>query len=356
MRCLAAVLLLIILGAVARGQEVPTNEEASMWMMKGSGASDVGRGWPQSYHLTARVRYEAEGKVQEGTFEISAAATDRYRLDFKLGEIFATEMALGERYYVLRSKPDENHLPVIERFLVASLVFHPLMDLTATGVRVSRVWLEPNVEGNQICMEAAGDDRYAKQECFDAKTRGLVSATIRDLSKYASDPSATALQASDFVDVGKLRYPRKIKKQFLTGTAEIEVDKFEETETFEENLFTPPAGATSREWCAKPAITRPERPGMPASAMRTSGMTVPEMVPATLRGPMGRGNGPNAYRYILVGPDGKAELATPLASVVNGKPGGPVHLLNETYPVHACNGKGIEYEMVGLMATSIGMK
>jgi hypothetical protein len=354
MRYVAAVIVTLLAGTLAWGQELPANDEARMWMMKGSGSSDMGRGWPQSYHFLARVRYKRENKVEEGAFEIRWQAADRYRLDFKLGEIFATEMALGDRYFVLRSKPDENHLPAFERFLVASLVFHPLMDMTATGGTVSRVWLEPNVEGNQICMEAAGDERYAKEECFDAKTRKVLSATIRDLSKYASDPGATVLQESEFVDVGKLRYPRKMKKQFLTGTAEIEVDKFEETEAFEESVFVPPAEAISREWCAKPAVTMPERPGMPASAMRGTGMAVSEMVPPTLRGPMGRANGPNAYRYILVGPDGRVELATPIPSFVNDKPGKPVHLTNETYPVHACNGKGIEYEMVGLMATSIG--
>ena len=200
----------------------------------------------------------------------------------------------------------------------------------------------------RICMEIAGDERYAKEECFDAKTQRIVSAKVQDMAKYTSDPLATVLQESDFVDVGKLRYPRRMSMQFLVGRAEIEVEKFAETQTFDESAFVPPEGATFRAWCAKPQIAMPERPGMPASRMGSSGRAIPEMIPPIFRGPRVEDNAFSNYRYILVGPDGVAEAATPLMSVMNGKPGRPVTLRGETYPVHSCDGKGIEYEMISL--------
>lgn len=344
------VLSLATLAVRASSQQLPTNEEAWKWVATGSGRADIGRGWPKSYSFLAQVRYELDGKTSQGTFEIRWAAEDRFRLDLKLGEVLAAEMALADRYYFVRSKPNEANLPAIERFLIADLVFHPLKELIASGGKVSRVWLQTGVEGNQICVEMSGDERYAKEECFDAKTQKIVSARIQDMSKFASDPTATVLEETDFIDVGKLRYPKKMKMQFLAGNAQIEVEKFEETEEFDENTFVPPQGAVSREWCSKPQITMAEKPGMPAAQMGSTGKAIPEMVPPIFRGPRAEDHVFSNYRYILVGPDGAAEIATPLMSIVNGRPGRPVFLRGETYPVHSCNGKGIEYEMISLSA------
>jgi hypothetical protein len=337
-----------VCATVACGQQLPSNEEAAGWIAKAIGEADIGRGWPKSYELTARVRYELDGIASEGTIEIRWAAKDRHRLDLQLGELSSTELALEDKYYTLRPQKGVGKEPAIQRFLIADLIFHPLKELMVAHGQISGVQLEAREGVTRFCVDAASDRQYAREACFESKTLKVVSVTIRDQAKYTNDLMATVMELSDFIDEGKVRYPKHMQMHFLVGKAEIDVSEFKETDTFQDGAFVAPAGAQVRDWCAKPEVVVPERAGQPGHTSRASFMPV-DLIPPIFHASERVGSRYSSYQYILVGPDGRPEVETPVVSAVTGR---QLILRGESYPVHSCNGKGIEYEMVSAQASS----
>jgi len=159
-----------------------------------------------------------------------------------------------------------------------------------------------------------------RKACFDP-SQGMTSFTVHDVQ--GSRLTEDVVSLSDFQSLGAYRYPRRLTKKSIWDTIDATVESFVAQSAFDENTFAPPADSIERDWCASPVpISNGSRP----RAAVTYALYV---------------------YYVLVGADGRAKKL----SFVNDPtqfalPQARQGLESKRYPILACSGKPIEYEMV----------
>jgi len=100
---LAFALALVLSSVPALAQSLPDKNEVREWIKKAQEASDLRSPGAAPYHLVAKTRYAIGDKTMDGTYEILWAAPDRYRVEFRMGDIGETDLVLGDKKYVERN-------------------------------------------------------------------------------------------------------------------------------------------------------------------------------------------------------------------------------------------------------------
>ena len=84
-------LVLVLSSVPALAQSLPDKNEVREWIKKAQEASDL-RSPGAPYHLVAKIRYAIGDKTMDGTYEILWVAADRYRVEFRMGDIGETDL------------------------------------------------------------------------------------------------------------------------------------------------------------------------------------------------------------------------------------------------------------------------
>ncbi len=266
----------------------------------------------QSFHLTSTFTYKANTPNLTGHFELLFSAPDRYRMNLTVGTISETQILIGDKLYISRSSPKFS--PEVWR--VAEFLWSPGAGLqTPPKVIVGRATTYPAVKVSEDCEEES-DALRRRKACFDSSQQ-IISFTIRD--NGGSRLSQDAVSLSDFHSLGASRYPGHLTKKSAWDTIDATVDSFVVASDFDENTFTPPANSVPRDWCPLPQAITPPAP-------------VFHVIEGALY-----------VYYVLVGTNGRVKKF----SFINESLGNPRQSLEgKPYPILACSGKPVEYEMV----------
>jgi hypothetical protein len=311
-------------------QALPTKKEAALLLQQAAQATNLSTSDTPPFHLVAVVHYEIGGESADGKYELLSASPDRFREDFRVGSIAETDVALGDKLYIMRNTPTMT-LPLwsVRKSIVSSKYF-----ISGLEPKVKRVYSAPDGK-NQACVDSS-TQFVRRQTCFDLATHKAVSFNANAMSSDSVSMSPvrelknlSVIELGDFVDMSAKRYPLRIHRQEMDEKIDLKIEKLEQVKSFGDGVFTLTPGANELEWCSKPetkgAIDKPH--------------TVPRV---TMEAPGNR----FAY-YVLVGSDGRVEKWAPLRS------GGSFlddwmkdWLKDARFPVSVCGGKSIEYETV----------
>jgi hypothetical protein len=77
-----------------------------------------------AYPLVASCHYSLGDKTFEGTYEVLWAAPDRYRIEFRMGNLDETDVVIGNKKYVKRNAPTMT----IPMSSISSILFPSLPD------------------------------------------------------------------------------------------------------------------------------------------------------------------------------------------------------------------------------------
>ncbi len=320
---------LILIGATsARAQSLPTLDEATALVKKAIDGTELKTPGASPFHLVATIRYTLDDKSTDGTYEILYAAPDRYRVELRLGAIGETDIALGDKYYTLRTTP----IMSLPFWSLKMFIWQPGYLYLGIAPNANRVYTSTVGTEGRTCVDAESDKAATKQICFDPTSNAVVSIHVTaQLPKGTPKGVAFESDLADFVDLGTIRYPRHLVRKFVTETIEATVETLMPVNAFADSVFAPPDKAEVHDWCASPVHEGQAK--LPAPTRPTeSWLRMQNLV---------------AY-YFLVGTDGRVKKKMLLHSSGNagldvlsslpfekGKPS-----------VHTCNGKPIEYETV----------
>jgi hypothetical protein len=270
----------------------------------------------QPFHLSATVKYKADGPALTGRFEVFFSPPDRYRINLTIGKISETQVISGDRLYISRSPQKFS----AEAWRITDFLWSPGAGLqTPPQVNVGRTTTYPTVKVAGNC-EQESDALRLRKACFDL-SQEITSFAIQDQKNSGLTQDTVSL--SDFQSLGGYRYPGHLTKKSVWDTIDATVDSFSAGSTFDESTFVPPANSITRDWCAAPQP-------MTIGTLPHSVMTYATYV-----------------YYVLVGTDGRAKKF----SIINDGqqivlPQNRQFLEGKPYPILACSGKPVEYEMV----------
>lgn len=329
---LSALLFFTLAQLTASGacaQSLPTKKEAEALLQRAAEATDFQASDTPPFHLVAQVHYEIGGHPFDGSYELFWASPDRHRENFSMGTMMETEVALGDKLYVLRNTTTMT-LPF---WSIRLALRSPRHLLYGTKPNVDRVYSSQVRGENRTCVDSS-DESLVREICFDPVSNQIVFLSHKlpvcshceNLPKSLRD--SFGLEMSEFLSLGTKLFPRRIIRNDFDLRIDLETKTIEQAISFAQDVFTPPVGAESRDWCSKPD---------------TKGKL------SWTFGPLVKVNPPGsivAY-YVLVGRDGKVEKSIPLRS-------GGISVderLNQwfrgsRFPVLSCGNKAIEYETV----------
>ena len=132
------------------------------------------------------------------------------------------------------------------------------------------------------------------------------------------------------MSVGTVNYPGHMLSTIDHESLEIRVDKLETVARFADELFVPPAVASSRDWCANPDGVTPLDRNLFAKLTVAFALS---HVPKGFRG-----------YYAQVGANGRVEEAAEIYADGTARRSGDRDLNGARFPIHSCAGKPIEYE------------
>lgn len=328
--------LVVLLSLVAymdcpvEAQSLPTKRDAALLLEQTAQAANLRSIDTSPFHLVAQIHYELGGQSTDGKYELLWLSPDRFRENARIGSFAETEVALGDKLYIMRNTPTMT-LPwwSVRRTLVSLKNFY-----SGSEPKVKRVYSAPNGK-NQFCVDFS--TQFVRREsCFDRATNETVSLNVRAISpdRLTMSPieelkNISVLELSDFINMAAKRYPARIYHQDLDEKIDLKIEKLEQVKSFAEEVFTPDPEADERDWCSSPQT----------KGAMDSPRTVPRI---TMDAPGDR----FAY-YVLVGPDGRVQRWTPLRSGGSFIDGWMKEWLkNARFPASSCGSKSIEYETV----------
>jgi hypothetical protein len=315
----------------APAQSLPDKKEVSEWVTKALDTDILQSPDASPFHFLATVRYTFNGKSVDGTYEVMWQAADRFRVEFRMGDVTETDLILGDKKYVDRNTPTMTMLMwSISSFLfpegrkpVPSLTRNDAVyKLTATGEGATR----------QICAMVGDHKTLENEMCFSATTRDLTSHRIHPLRSMVN--GAISIDLTDYISFGKLRYPQHLFKQFGTEMIYATVERWEAVEKFDSKLFAPLPNSIAWDWCSTPEVHRPKT-------------TQNSSFISAIMSSTGQGQFPYVGVYKIVGQDGTPKQVTQL---FRSPESAAKEFVNEQRrersAVHICNGKPVEYETI----------
>jgi hypothetical protein len=263
------------------------------------------------------------------------ASPDRYREEFRLGPLNATYVAVQGKLYIRRNTPTVTYI----HWRVRGLMSFPDLQAASAKIDVAKVSKGKSDGQDAVCAVLSSPVKGAT-ECFAPASGDFVSSE----SKHKDGNIEIALSEDNFIEVGTARIPGHIVSTIGDERLEIQVDKLEAVGHFADVSFTPPDGASTHDWCAKPEVRKLTEDPTVFSFSVISGSY--------------QGDVPSDVKVITVflqaGPDGSAEKLAAIhrdgsaADVTDRK------ALQKKYPIHICGGKPVEYEEVFGMTVATG--
>jgi len=326
------VLGLVLSSVPAFTQSLPNKKEAREWVRRAQEASDLRSPDAPPYHLVAKIRYTINDKTMDGTYEILWAAPDRYRVEFRMGDIGETDLVLGDKKYVLRTTPTMT-LPM---WSVSSILFFSTpLPSAQSSQSVHKLSWAGDMANRQICAAVGESVTLDNKLCFDAKTTEVTATHTQPITNgsYRTVIDAFTLDLTDYASLGKMRYPQHLERRSGPESIVATVEKWEAVQKFDESVFVPLPNSTAWDWCSTPKIEMPpsNRPYV--------------LIPFI----------PYFGLYKVVRPDGTVKEAT----LLFGSAKGPAKEMldmerHNRSAVHICGGKPVEYEtMVVIWPTSL---
>jgi hypothetical protein len=285
------------------------------------------------YHLVAKIRYTINDKTMDGTYEILWAAPDRYRLEFRMGDIGETDLVLGDKKYVVRTTPTMT-LPM---WSVPSILFFstPLPNAQSSQ-SVHKLSWAGDMANRQICASVGESVTLDNKLCFDAKTTEVTATHTQPINRTVVDTAIT-MDLTDYASLGKMRYPQRLERRSGPESIAATVEKWEAVQKFDESVFVPLPNSTAWDWCSTPKIEMPtsNRPYFPSVGVGGT-LFIPFI--------------PYFGLYKVVRADGTVKEAT----LLFGAPKGPVKEMLDMQrhtrsAVRICGGKPVEYETMLVM-------
>ena len=306
-----------LLPTPSRAQAPPLSDaNATALLSKSLAATNLKSSAKQPFHFTGTVKYKSDGPTLTGRFEILFSRPDRYRINLAVGKSSETQVAAGDKLYISRSP--QKFIP--EAWRIAEFLWFPGAGLqTPPRVTIGQATTYPIVKVVNNCEEES-DVLRVRKACFDP-SQGITSFGIQD--QRASRLTEDVVSLSDFHSLGGSRYPSRLIKKSVWDTIDATVDSFTAESAFDENTFTLPANSIARDWCASP---------------KAISYAAPPHVTVTY----------TFYVYsVFVGTDGHAKTFSfvndPMRTALDQARDA---LERKPYPILACSGKPIEYEMV----------
>jgi hypothetical protein len=342
----SVVLLLFALAVVLSSlpvfaQSLPDKKEASEWVKKALEASDLHSPDAPPYHLVAKIHYAIGKKTLAGTYEILWAAPDKYRLELRTDEIDETDLVLGDKKYVARNTPTMT-LPMAS--ITSTLFFSTLLPGFQSPYSVRKLSWAGDAANRQICAIVGESIVLDHELCFDAKTTQVTAAhthSKRPTSVASVANWAISMDVTDYVSLGKLRYPQRLERRSGPESVDATVEYWEAVQKFSDDAFVPLPNSTVWDWCSSPKIEIPKsfRPIAP---------------PVSVDPIDGTPSFPYVGLYKVVRADGTVKEATLLV----GSPQGSVKefldkQLHGRSAIHVCGTKPVEYETVSVMWLTI---
>jgi hypothetical protein len=279
--------------------------------------------------MLVRVHYEVSGQTQDGTYEIFWAGTQHYREVFKLGSEQEIDVAVGDKMYTTRSSVAVT-LPLRN---VRDLVKSPMPGYLMVDYDVASV-ADEQVEGQaRQCihlrkLDANTNQQGTAQICFEPDSKQI--ASINAQGNFLNVPSDVKLTA--FKTLGVKRYPTHMTTIVATenmppANIEANVETLENVTKFDDDPFTPPAGAAVRDWCstlaAAPSLEDYDQPSFPQEELKNL-----------------------SEFFVMVGADGRVMQAEPVRAAADpeGEQKIATWIKTARFPIQNCGVTPVEYE------------
>ncbi len=311
------------------GQSLPSAAEAKGMLERAFIAMNLRKPASPPFHMLARVHYEVDGKVQDGTYELQWAASQHYRETFEIGGDEEVDVALDDKMHVSRSSvaialPFRNVREVLKSPVPGDL----MVDLDIAKISTEQV------DGAALtCVHAAKRDPNTKQHatelvCFDPGTKALMSISAE--GNLENRP--TNFQLKSFKTLGVKRYPMHMTSfahpaNVRPVNIEVTVDTLENVSKFPDGTFDPPPNSISRDWC----LTL-------SSTLSMVDANEPSFTQSQL-------DQLNPF-LVTVGPDGRVKQSDPIGRALNRENEDKVQswLKMARFPIQSCGNKPVEYE------------
>ena len=321
---------LILVGATpAHAQSLPSLDEATALLKKAIDATNLkGPGVPP-FHLVAKIHYVLDDKTADGMYEILYAASDRYRVQLELDGVGETDVAVGNKIYILRATPTMTY----PFWSLQDFLWQPGWPFLGVRPKATRVYASTSGTEARPCLDAESEKPVIKQVCFDPASNAVVSIHVGG-NPQVGDPKHVGFESDldDFVDFRPARYPRRLHKQFFREIIDATVEKLVPVDKFADDAFTPPPNAQVRDWCASPVLGKAARPPTPTMHFIDPWLEMKDFMAI----------------YLLVSRDGNVKnilMIHPSNNAgANAWFGGATKIAR--FVTHTCDGKAVEYETV----------
>jgi hypothetical protein len=321
--------LAILIAVPAGAQTLPSNGDAKDVLDRVFIAMNLRKPGSPPFHLLAHVRYEVDGKSEDGTYEMLWSGSLHYREIFKLAGAEETRVALEDKMYTSRSSTAIT-LPVRN---VRELMQSPVPGELMVDLDIGKVGTE-QIEGqSRMCVHVTKSDANTKQHaseivCFDPQTKEVASISAE--GNLANKPMK--VQLTSFKSIGVKRFPMRMPSfvhfaNMFPANMDVTVDTLENVTKFDGDPFVPPPGSTVRDWCP----TLSEAPSLEDSSRPTfTQAEIKNLSPF----------------FVLVGADGRVKQAEPVRQSADIKNEGRIKswLTTARFPIQNCGTQAVEYE------------
>jgi hypothetical protein len=257
---IAIVLLCCSAPLFASHRKLPSKKEAKIMLQQAADAANLWEAGTPPYHLSAVVHLELGRQTFKGRYDLWWAAPDKYREGFLMpaegGTIVETDLALGDKFYVLRNAPTLS-IPLFE----TRNALHGVV-LRIRGTRKDKVQsIYRNKRRQETCIEAGnGDTMGFTKSCFDP-TQNLMSSDVTPNPMVDNTPAAVdagksfAWSLDQFAGfAGTKRFPHRIVVHRYDLTLTLAIKTLEQRPTFNSDTFQPMPRSTVSPWCANPTV------------------------------------------------------------------------------------------------------
>lgn len=315
--------------------KLPSKKQAETMLQQASEAVNLWAPGTPPYHLSADIQLKLGGKKFNGTYDLWWAAPDKYREGLLMpaegGTIAETDLALGDKFYVLRNTPTLS-IPLWE--LRKALRSVPGIVYGPKNSEISRVYWDKRAQ--EVCVDkglyAFVYESFVYESCFD-KVSGSLQTFRREAASPWGGPAQTdkdmqGFEAADFTDfpVGK-RFPREINTQLFDMKLQVTIRGLNADSRFDRDTFQPPPHSKVWDWCPNPV-----RGAEPTESLN---------IPIAEVKPPGRYIG----YYINVAPNGRVNEVIPVRSDGKRVDHRMEQWLRENrYAILSCHGHAISWE------------
>ena len=317
--------LAIVIVVPAGAQVLPSNGDAKEILDRVFIAMNLRKPGSPPFHLLAHVRYEVDGKSEDGTYEMLWSGSLHYREIFKLAGAEEVRVALDDKMYVSRTSTAIT-LPVRN---VRELIQSPVPGDLMVDLDIGEVATE-QVEGqSRMCVHVTKSDANTKQHatemfCFDSQTKEITSIS----AEGNLDNKPMKVQLASFKSLGVKRYPMQITSfvhfaNMFPANMDVTVDTLENVTKFDGDPFVPPPGSTVRDWC--PTLSE---------ALSLEDSSRPRFTQAEIKN--------LSPFFVLVGADGRVKQADPVRQSTDTKNEEKIKswLITARFPIQNCGNLG----------------